>query len=66
MNHAILLRPSTGVVSISHLSAVVFQIKNKKDDYGAFTEDSVKHNKFNLGHIEGVEDLLEKICCPYI
>ena len=53
-------------VSISHISAIVLQIKNKKDDHGAFTEDFVKGEKFDLRHIEGLEDLLAKTSCPYL
>lgn len=41
-------------IKISHISAIIFQIKNKKKDYGAFTEDFVNEEKFDLRHIEGL------------
>ena len=41
-------------ISISHISAIILQVKNKKDDYGAFTEDFLKGKKFDISHIEGM------------
>lgn len=53
---AVIPRPRSidSVVSISHMSAIIFQVKNKRQDSGLFDERFLNKMKFDLRHIEGV------------
>lgn len=53
---AVLPRPRSiySAVSISHISAIIFQIKNKRQDSHPFDEQFLDKTKFDLRHIQGV------------
>ena len=50
-------------VSISHVSAIIFQVKNKKNDFSAFTEEFVTKTEFDIRHIRGLSATESR---PYI
>jgi hypothetical protein len=53
----IVLPPSRSIyspVSVLDISAIIFQIKNKRKDSGTFNEQFLKKNRFDLSHIPGV------------
>jgi hypothetical protein len=54
----VILPKETGLdtpIELSHISAIIVQIKNRTDDARLFTNEYIKEQKFDVRHIEGLD-----------
>jgi hypothetical protein len=51
-------------VDVNHISAIIIQVKNRRDDSGKFTESFIKEAKFDMRQFVGLKE--PSVSHPYI